>query len=255
MEVARRGQTRRRALDVARRDDDVPDAERDRRARTASPSRRRTRSRSRALLWINPHTTFFFRSELQMTSDAGLNAYGAATWGQPFIYQGFNDRVGWMHPTSGADVVDEFAESVSERDGRRFYRYAGAERPLATQRIDLRYRTAGGGTATRSFTVYRTHHGPIVREADGRWIAVAMMNTPIEALSQSFLRTKARTLADYRAAMELHANSTNNTVYADADGNIAFFMPQFIPKRDDRFDRRSRWTAAIPRRSGAACIR
>ena len=101
----------------------------------------------------------------------------------------------------------------------------------------MRYRTAGGGAATRSFTVYRTHHGPIVREADGRWIAVAMMNTPIEALSQSFLRTKARTLADYRAAMELHANSTNNTVYADADGNIAFFMPQFIPKRDDRFDR------------------
>jgi acyl-homoserine-lactone acylase len=34
-----------------------------------------------ALLLINPHTTFFFRSELQVTSDEGLNAYGAATWG------------------------------------------------------------------------------------------------------------------------------------------------------------------------------
>src|SRR5262249_71806 len=40
----------------------------------------------RALLLINPHTSFFFRSELQMTSDEGLNAYGAATWGQFFIY-------------------------------------------------------------------------------------------------------------------------------------------------------------------------
>ena len=30
-----------------------------------------------ALLLINPHTSFYFRSELQMTSDAGLNAYGA----------------------------------------------------------------------------------------------------------------------------------------------------------------------------------
>src|SRR5256886_4907510 len=49
-----------------------------------------------ALLLINPHTSFFFRSELQMVSDEGLNAYGAATWGQFFIYQGFNDRVGWM---------------------------------------------------------------------------------------------------------------------------------------------------------------
>src|SRR5579883_1339832 len=33
-----------------------------------------------ALLLINPHTSFFFRSELQMTSDEGLNAYGAVTW-------------------------------------------------------------------------------------------------------------------------------------------------------------------------------
>jgi acyl-homoserine-lactone acylase len=127
---------------------------------------------------------------------------------------------------------------VTERDGRRFYRSGGAERPMVTERIDLRYRTSGGGMATRSFTVYRTHHGPIVREADGRWIAVALMQKPVEALSESFLRTKARSLAEYRKTMELRANSSNNTVYADADGNIAFFMPQFIPKRDDRFDRR-----------------
>jgi acyl-homoserine-lactone acylase len=233
------GQTTPRVLHVAARDVATTDAERDPSGSNGFAIAPSNTVAKRALLWINPHTTFFFRSELQMTSDAGLNAYGAATWGQPFVYQGFNDRVGWMHPTSGADVVDEFAESVTERDGRRSYRYAGDERPVVTQRIDLRYRTPGGGMATRSFTVYRTHHGPIVREADGHWIAVAMMQKPIEALSQSFLRTKARSLAEYRKAMELHANSTNNTVYADADGNIAFFMPQFVPKRDDRFDRRS----------------
>jgi acyl-homoserine-lactone acylase len=50
-----------------------------------------------ALLLINPHTSFFFRSELQMASDEGLNAYGAVTWGQIFVYQGFNQRAGWMH--------------------------------------------------------------------------------------------------------------------------------------------------------------
>jgi acyl-homoserine-lactone acylase len=190
----------------------------------------------RALLWINPHTTFFFRSELQMTSNSGLDAYGAATWGQFFIYQGFNARVGWMHTTSGADVVDEFAESVSQRHGRWYYRYGGAERPVTTSTVVVPYRAADGRMATRSFTVYRTHHGPVVREADGRWIAVAMMQKPIEALSQSYLRTRARTLPEFRTAMALAANSSNNTVYADADGNIAFFVPQFIPKRDDRFD-------------------
>src|SRR5439155_7635882 len=56
-----------------------------------------------ALLLINPHSSFFYRSEAQVTSDEGLNAYGAATWGQFFIYQGFNQRTGWMHTSSNAD--------------------------------------------------------------------------------------------------------------------------------------------------------
>ncbi|HEY7698658.1 MAG TPA: penicillin acylase family protein, partial [Vicinamibacteria bacterium] len=48
----------------------------------------------RTLLWINPHTSFYFRSELQMVSDEGLDAYGAVTWGQFFVYQGFNRTAG-----------------------------------------------------------------------------------------------------------------------------------------------------------------
>ncbi len=194
----------------------------------------------RALFLINPHTSFFFRAELQMTSDEGLNAYGAATWGQFFLYQGFNDRLGWMHTSTGADAIDEYAETVVQKGGRRFYRYGREERPMVTGRITVPYRTATG-TAKRTFTVYRTHHGPIVREAGGKWISVRLMEKPIEALSQSFLRTKARTLAEYRKVMELHANSSNNTVYADADGHIAYFHPQFVPKRDDRFD----WTRPV----------
>src|SRR4029078_1980313 len=96
----------------------------------------------RALLLINPHTSFFFRSEQQVTSDEGLNAYGAATWGQFFIYQGFNPHAGWMHTSSGVDSVDEFAEKV-ERKGKGFcYRYGKECRPLATRPVTVRYRTA-----------------------------------------------------------------------------------------------------------------
>ncbi len=194
----------------------------------------------RALLLINPHTSFFFRSELQMASDEGLDAYGAVTWGQFFIYQGFNPRAGWMHTSTGADVIDEYAETVVRKNGRPFYRYGRELRPLVTSRITVPYRTERG-MARRTFTVYRTHHGPIVRSADGKWISVRLMERPVEALSQSFLRTKATTLADYRKVMELHANSSNNTVYADADGHIAYFHPQFVPRRDDRFD----WTRPV----------
>src|SRR6185503_16895940 len=97
------------------------------------------------------------------------------------------------------------------------------------------------GMATRDLTVYRTHHGPIVRSADGKWIAIRLMQKPIEALSQSYARTKARDLKGFRATMELHADSSNNTVYADADGHIAYFHPQFVPRRDGRLD----WTRPV----------
>jgi acyl-homoserine-lactone acylase len=194
----------------------------------------------RALLLINPHTSFYFRSELQMASDEGLDAYGAVTWGQFFIYQGFNERLGWMHSSTGADAIDEYAESLVRKGGRLFYRYGRAVRPVMAQQITVPYRTASG-TAARMFTVYRTHHGPVVRAAGGKWISVRLMQKPVEALSQSFLRTRARTLTAYRKVMEYHANSSNNEVYADADGHIAYFHPQFVPKRDDRFD----WTRPV----------
>jgi len=186
-----------------------------------------------AMLLINPHTSFFFRSELQVTSDEGLNAYGAATWGQFFIYQGFNDRLGWMHTSSGVDVVDEFLETV---DGQLRYKYGSEWRPLKSVKIDVPYRTSNDRLATRTFTVYKTHRGPIVREVDGKWVSIALMHRPSEALQQSFLRTKARDYQAYLKVAQLQANSSNNTIYADAEGNIAYLHPQFVPRRDDRFD-------------------
>jgi acyl-homoserine-lactone acylase len=90
--------------------------------------------------------------------------------------------------------------------------------------------------ATRTFTVYRSHHGPIVREADGKWIAIKLMEEPVKALTQSYWRTKQRDFAGFKNTMQLYSNSSNNTVYADADGSIAYFHSNFIPKRDARFD-------------------
>jgi len=191
-----------------------------------------------ALLLINPHTSFFFRSELGMESGEGLHAYGASTWGQFFIYQGFNERVGWMHTSSGVDSVDEFTETIVRRGNRLLYRYGRALRPVRTVTISLNVRQGDGRMLQRNFTTYATHHGPIVRAAGERWIALALMNRPVEALQQSWLRTKARDFTAYMQAASLQANSSNDTIYADADGHIAYLHPQFVPLRDNRFDYR-----------------
>ena len=131
-----------------------------------------------------------------MSSDEGLDAYGAATWGQFFIYQGFNPHVGWMHTSSGVDNVDEFAEKVERRGNGYCYWYGTTCRPLGA-RPDHDPLPHGGRAARRA----QLHHVDDASWADrpgrgnGRWIAFAMMNKPVEALQQSFLRTKATDLA------------------------------------------------------------
>lgn len=189
-----------------------------------------------ALLWINPHTSFFFRAEQQVTSDEGLNAYGAATWGQFFIYQGFNPHVGWMHTSTGVDNIDEFAETVSTRGGALAYRNGKAWRPVMHRPVTLKVRQADGRFTERRFTVLATHHGPIIRAEGDKWIALALLNQPRAALEQSFLRTKATDFASYMQVAERKANSSNNTILADAKGTIAYLHPQFVPVRDSRFD-------------------
>jgi acyl-homoserine-lactone acylase len=193
-----------------------------------------------ALLWINPHTSFFFRSELQMVSEQGLNAYGASTWGQFFIYQGFNDKAGWMHTTSNVDDIDEYLETVTKKGDGYVYKFGAKELPVSVEKITVPYRTETG-MASKEFTVYRTHDGPVIREQDGKWVAIRMMQEPVKALTQSFTRTKAKSYAEFRKTMDLHTNSSNNTIFADAGGNIAYFHGNFIPKRDTSFD----WTKPV----------
>ena len=198
-----------------------------------------------ALLLINPHTTFYFRSELQMTSEEGLDAYGAVTWGQMFVYQGFNARTGWMHTSSGVDAVDEYRETIEGEPGHLVYRYGSERRPVITKQISVPYKTslykAGlhntvGAMAKKTFTVLYTQHGPLVRKEGGQWVSVQLMQEPVKALEQSFLRTKARSYKEFEQTMELRADSSNNTVFADADGDIAYWHGNFIPRRDTRFD-------------------
>ena len=194
----------------------------------------------RSLLYINPHTSFYFRSELQMTSEEGLSAYGAVTWGQFFIYQGFNERAGWMHTSSGVDNIDWFLETPVAKGGRYFYRHDGRDLPMTVRQVSVPYRTPTG-RAEREFTVYFTRHGPVVGKQGEQWLSVSLMWQPVNALTQSYARTKARNLADYLKVMDLHTNSSNNTLYADVEGNIAYLHSNYIPRRDTALD----WTQPV----------
>ena len=188
-----------------------------------------------AMLLINPHTSFYFRGEVHAVSEEGLNAYGAVTWGQFFIYQGFNEKTGWMHTSTYTDVMDEFVETVVELDGDLFYQYGEELRPVKTSEITLKYKD-GEELKEKTFPAYRTHHGPITHMEGEQVVASAMMWEPVKALEQSYIRTKQQGYNGFREMMDIRTNSSNNTVYADAEGNIAYFHGNFIPVRDTVFD-------------------
>ena len=196
--------------------------------------------RHHALLLINPHTSFYFRSELQMVSDEGLNAYGAVTWGQFFVYQGFNPHIGWMHTSSGVNAMCEYLETVRKNGNGYYYKYGDKELPIIAEEIRVPYMT-DQGLAEKEFTVYRTQHGPVIGEQDGKWVTIRLMQEPVKALIQAYTRTKATDYKSFRRTMELHTNSSNNTIFADSDGEIAYFHGNFIPRRDARFD----WTKPV----------
>jgi len=193
-----------------------------------------------SILYINPHTTFYFRPEIQMQSEEGLNAYGAVTWGQFFIYQGFNEFCGWMHTSNNIDIADMYAEKITKNDKGLFYEYDKKQLPVIQKKQTIKY-LEGGSLKTKTFTTYFTNKGPIMAARDGKWISLKSKNRNTASLVQSWIRTKSKSFEEYQKAMDLKANASNNTVYADAKGNIAYWHGNFIPIRDTKYN----WTEVV----------
>ena len=185
----------------------------------------------KSILYINPHTTFYFRPEVQVHSEEGLNVYGAVTWGQFFIYQGFNDRCGWMHTSSNVDVADIYAEKIVTKNKKLFYEYDKKLLPMVEKKITINY-LENGKLIPKKFKTYFTNHGPIMAKREGKWISLKSNNRSMNSLVQSWVRTKSKGFEDYKKAMDLKANTSNNTVYADSEGNIAYWHGNYIPVRD-----------------------
>ncbi|MEO6638820.1 MAG: penicillin acylase family protein, partial [Ginsengibacter sp.] len=188
-----------------------------------------------AILYINPHVTFYFRPEVHVVSDEGLNAYGAVTWGQFFVYQGFNEHCGWMHTSSYTDVSDSYIEKISKKNNQLYYQYNGSEKRVEEREIILHYKN-GDSIERKNINALYTGHGPIMAKREGQFISLKSNNRDIKSLIQSWQRTKATSFAEYKKAMDLLANTSNNTVYADGEGNIAYWHGNFIPKRNTAYD-------------------
>ncbi|MBS1620005.1 MAG: penicillin acylase family protein [Bacteroidetes bacterium] len=188
-----------------------------------------------AILYINPHVTFYFRPEVHMVSNEGLNAYGAVTWGQFFVYQGFNEHCGWMHTSSAVDAADLYIEKLTKTKNGWTYLYNGKQLPVKEKVISIKYKN-GDTMETKTFTSLFTRHGPIMTKRNGEYMSVKADNRILNGLIQCWQRTKAKSFADFKKTLDLKGNISNNTMYADAEGNIAYWHGNRIPIRDTKYD-------------------
>ncbi len=136
--------------------------------------------------------------------------------------------------------MSRYLETIVKKGDQYYYKYGNQELPVTVTEITVPYMT-DHGMAERKFSTYRTQHGPAIGEQNGKWVAIRLMQEPVKALIQSYTRTKATDYKSFRQTMELHTNSSNNTIFADSDGDIAYFHGNFIPRRDTRFD----WTKPV----------
>ncbi len=188
----------------------------------------------RAMLLINPHVGFFGggqRYEAHLRSDEGLNVYGFAILGTPYIRSGFTASLGWSHTNNYADTVDGYLETFDRPESPLSYRYEGGYRQAVEWQEELAVRTSGG-LVRRRFRFRRTHHGPIVGSLNGRPVAarVARLDEGGE-VEQRFAMNRARNFAEFRAALSRVALTGSNTIYADRAGNIFYVHGNAMPRR------------------------
>ena len=185
-----------------------------------------------SILLANPHLPWrgpLLFYEAQLTAP-GIDLYGATLIGFPVVLIGFDDHHAWTHTVNTQDVSDLYA-ITKQGDG---YRLGGKQRAYEAEVVDIEIAAEGGGVAHAPFTIKRTAQGPIVGEEEGKPLAlrVAGLDQPF-ALEQWWQMARARTLAEFQAAITREQIAGLTTVYADADGNVLYFDGGVTPARRD----------------------
>ncbi len=197
-----------------------------------------------AMLFINPHLPFFGPGQVyegHVHSDQGWNFTGYTRFGFPLPYVGHNENGGWVSTDNAADLQDVYFETFDDPARPLAYKYGNGYR-LATERIDEILVKTATGVETRSFTMRKTHHGPVLGARDGKLLTLRMAKFESDGwLREWYEMTNAKSLAALKRAMTPLNMLFGNVMYADRQGNTWYLYNGAVPRRNPRFD----WTKPV----------
>ncbi|MDB5444029.1 MAG: acylase [Phenylobacterium sp.] len=188
-----------------------------------------------------PYTGAVAWYEAVIQSGQGWHVAGGFFPGSPFMLHGHNAHLGWANTVNNPDLVDVYTLTINPANPDQ-YRLDGAWKDLAKRTVQIRVKRPDGGFDTVSREVLRSVHGPVVRTDHGvfavRYAGMGEVRQPQQYLALD----KAKSLAEWKAAMSLQVLPSINYVYADEKGNVGYVYNGRIPVRKDGFD----WSGVVP---------
>ena len=171
--------------------------------------------------------------ETVMHSGEGLDMAGALFPGSPFVLLGHNRNLGWTNTVNRPDLVDVYKLVLSEKGDQ--YRLDGAWKPLTSERVWLPIKF-GPFTIPVPKNLYRSVHGPVIKNKAGAFAIRYAGIDSSKALEQYYRNTKAQNWDEWSRSMALGGVPGTNFIYADKSGRIAFIYNALFPDRKPGYD-------------------
>lgn len=217
----------------------------------------RTKS-GRAILLRNPHLAWTAGYwEAHVTVPGKLDFYGDFRIGSAFaVIAGFNKDLGWATTNNVPDLDEVYALDIDPSDANR-YLFDGASQPIRMQTATVPVRGVNGTIAPQTRSFMTTPLGPVVHKtATTLYIVKAGPDGEYRAGQQFLAMMRAKSLAEWKAALAMRARATSNLTYADRAGNILTIWMATLPKiphaaTGDSLFTRARtsadiWTTLVP---------
>jgi acyl-homoserine-lactone acylase len=191
------------------------------------------------ILLGNPHLSWSsLYWEAHVRVPGSIDFYGSTLVGIPILRAGFNDRLGFVTTNNAPDLDDVFALTLDPQQPDH-YLFDGQSLPLTSRQVSVQVKNADGSARTETRTFWRSHLGEVIYRTRDR--AFAVKSTRLDAFRYFegfYVASKARSLAEWLAAMRRNYVPTSNFTYADADGNILYQWNARLPKRAGGLDYR-----------------
>jgi len=190
--------------------------------------------------------------EAVVHSGEGLDMAGALFPGSPFVLMGHNRNLGWTNTVNRPDLIDVYKLVLD--DAGTHYRMDGKWVPLEEKRIWLAVRF-GPFTLPIPKTIYRSVHGPVIRNKAGSFAIRYAGIDNAKAVEQYYRNTKAQSWEEWTRSMSIGGVPATNFIYADKTGRIAYIYNALFPQRKPGFDytkvlpgdtSRNIWTSSVP---------